>query len=56
VEVRATSAGRSATNPAAVISALLMNYNMLDGDVGEPSTIDATFMNASQAGMTYLTA
>src|SRR3954470_23695439 len=33
VEVRATSAARSATNPAAVISALLMNYNMIAGGV-----------------------
>jgi len=56
VEVRATSAGRSATNPAAVISALLMTYNMLDGDVGEPSEITAEFVNASQTGMTYPTA
>lgn len=36
VEVRATSAARSATNPAALLSALLMTYNMLDGDVRKP--------------------
>lgn len=56
VEVRATSAARSATNPAAVLSALLLNYNMLDGEVGEPSVITAEFQNASQTGMTYPTA
>lgn len=56
IEVRATSAARSATNPAAVLSALLMTYNMLDGDVGEPSMSSAEFVNASQAGMTYPTA
>src|SRR4051812_20058945 len=28
IEVRATSAGRSATNPAALMTGLLMNYNM----------------------------
>lgn len=57
VEVRATSAARSATNPAALLSgALLMNYQMLDGDVGEVSTIKATFVNAAAAGMTYPTA
>lgn len=56
VEVRPTSAGRSATNPAAVLSALLTTYNFLDGDVGEPSTITAEFVNASQTGMTYPTA
>lgn len=56
VEVRATSAARSATNPAAVMSALLMTYNMLDGDVGEPSVMTASFRNASQSGVTYPTA
>lgn len=55
VEVRATSAARSATNPAALLSALLMNYNMLSGGVGQPSSIVAEFVNASQAGMTYPT-
>lgn len=56
IEVRATSAGRSATNPASVMSGLLMTYNMLNGGVGEPSTINAEFVNAAQAGMTYPTA
>jgi hypothetical protein len=56
VEVRATSAARSATNPAAVLSALLTTFNMLDGDVGEPSMTSAEFVNASQTGMQYLTA
>ncbi len=56
VEVRPTSAARSATNPAAVISALLMSYNFVDGDVGEPSETTAEFVNASQTGMTYPTA
>jgi hypothetical protein len=53
VEVRATSAVRSATNPAAVLSALMMNYNMLAGGIGDASTITAEFQNAAQAGMTY---
>ncbi len=56
IEVRPTSAARSATNPAAVISALLMSYNFVDGDVGEPSETTAEFVNASQTGMTYPTA
>lgn len=55
IEVRATSSARSATNPAAVMSGLLMNYNMLDGGVGEASQITAEFDNGSQAGMTYPT-
>jgi len=56
VEVRATSAARSTTNPAAVMSALLFNYNMLTGGVGEASTMSAEFVNAAQAGVTYPTA
>ena len=55
VEVRATSAARSATNPAAVLSALLMSYNMLSGSLGEASGTSAEFVNGSQAGMTYPT-
>jgi len=53
VEVRATSAVRSATNPAAVMSALLFSYEMINGAIGAGSTITATFQNASQAGITY---
>jgi len=53
IEVRPTSAGRSATNPAAVMSGLLMSYSFLDGGVGEASEITAEFVNASQAGVTY---
>jgi hypothetical protein len=53
IEVRATSAARSATNPAALMTGLLMNYNMLDGGVGDASTIDAEFVNSAQAGITY---
>lgn len=55
IEVRATSAARSATNPAALMSGLLMTYNMLSGGIGEASTITAEFTNGSQAGMTYPT-
>jgi hypothetical protein len=56
IEVRATSAARSATNPAAVMSGLLTTYNMLAGGIGEVSKIQAEFVNASQAGITYPTA
>jgi hypothetical protein len=55
IEVRATSAARSATNPAALMTGLLMNYNMLNGGVGDASTIQAEFTNSSQSGMTYPT-
>jgi hypothetical protein len=56
IEVRPTSGARSATNPAAVLTGLLMNYNMLAGGIGEASTISAEFVNSSQAGLTYPTA
>ena len=56
VEVRPTSAIRSATNPAAVMSALMFDYKFVDGSVGEPSMTTATFKNGSQAGVTYPTA
>jgi len=55
VEIRATSAGRSATNPGITMSALLFTYNPLDGEIGEPSMITAEFANASQNGIQYLT-
>jgi hypothetical protein len=55
IEVRATSAARSATNPAAVMSGLLMNYNMISGGIGEASQISAQFVNGASAGLTYPT-
>jgi hypothetical protein len=56
IEVRATSSARSSTNPAALMTGLLMNYNMLQGGIGEASKITAEFVNASQTGVTYPTA
>lgn len=56
VEVRKSSAARSATNPAYVLSALLFGYQMVSGAVGEPSKITVPFVNASQTGVQYLTA
>lgn len=56
VEVRATSAARSTTNPAWVMSALLFEYPMMSGGVGEASTATYEFANAAQTGVTYLTA
>ena len=55
IEVRNDSAARSATNPAYVMSALLFNYPMLSGSIGEASTLDLEFTNASQTGIQYLT-
>lgn len=56
VEVRATSAARSATNPGIVMTALLFNYSPLSGSIGDASTFSAEFQNASQTGITYPTA
>lgn len=56
VEVRPTSGARSATNPAAVMTGLLFNYNFLDGSIGDASAITAEFKNNSQTGITYPTA
>lgn len=56
IEVRGTSAARSTTNPAFLMSGLLFNYAMLDGSIGEPSMITAEFANGAQAGVTYPTA
>jgi hypothetical protein len=56
VEVRATSAARSTTNPAALMQALLFSYNMLAGSIGDASSFSAEFVNASQTGVTYPTA
>lgn len=55
VEIRPTSGSRSSTNPAALMSALLFEYKFLDGQIGEPSMIQAVFQNAAQAGITYPT-
>jgi hypothetical protein len=58
VEVRPTSAARSATNPAALLTALLTTYTFLDGSVTDTTGtgMTAVFTNASQTGMTYPTA
>jgi hypothetical protein len=56
IEVRPTSAARSATNPAYTMTGVLPSYQGLNGDVGEASTISATFRNASQVGIQRLTA
>jgi hypothetical protein len=55
VEVRATSAARSATNPGIVMTALLFNYSGLAGNIGDASSFSAEFTNASQSGITYPT-
>jgi len=58
VEIRPTSTGRSATNPAHYMaSGLLFTYSGLDGEVGNAAKITAEFKNApGGTGITYLTA
>jgi hypothetical protein len=48
-----TSGAISATNPGWTMSGLLFDYSMLDGGVGEPSTLTVELSNASQAGIVY---
>jgi hypothetical protein len=55
LEVRPTSGTRSATNPAALLTARLFNYSGFTGKVGEAATTEAIFRNASTAGLTWVT-
>lgn len=56
VEVRPVNGGRTATNPAFLMSALLYDYPFLDGGVGDAAKVSVEFANAAQAGITYPTA
>jgi hypothetical protein len=56
IEVRGTNAARSATNPAWVMSGLLMTYPMLAGKVGDANSGTYEFVNGSQTGVQYLIA
>ncbi len=57
VEVRPTSAARSATNPAALLAtAQMFDYKFLDASIGDVPATTATFKNSGNAGMTYPTA
>lgn len=55
VKIRPTTAAISPTNPEFTMSARLFNYSPLAATVGEASTMDLTFRNASQAGVTVAT-
>jgi hypothetical protein len=56
IEVRATNAARSATNPAFLMSGLLMSYTLMDGKVGDANMATYEFQNGAAAGVTYPTA
>lgn len=51
VTVKPTSDAVSATNPEYSMMALLFNYSPIAGAVGEASTTDITFRNASSTGL-----
>jgi hypothetical protein len=51
VTVKPTSAAVGATNPEYSMMALMFSYNPIDGAVGEASTTEVVFRNASQTGL-----
>jgi hypothetical protein len=55
VEVRPLNAARSTTNPGYSMSALMYGYTPVSGSVGDALTVDITFQNASQSGLSRLT-
>jgi hypothetical protein len=56
LEVRPTSGTRSATNPAALMTARLFSYPGFSGKIGDAATTEAIFRNGSTAGLTWATA
>lgn len=56
IEVLPTSATVSATNPSYSGTFVLLEYTPISGGVGDLSTMDVTFRNASQAGIVRGTA
>jgi hypothetical protein len=56
VVVKPNNTTTSTTNPSFWISALLFGYTPIDGSVGDASTMDIEFRNASQLGMVVSTA
>jgi hypothetical protein len=51
VTVKPTNASISATNPEYTMSALMYSYNPIAGAVGEASTTEVVFRNASSTGL-----
>lgn len=56
IEVRPTSASRSATNPALTMTSRIFSYAGISGKVGDASSFDAAFRNAGTAGPVWATA
>lgn len=55
IEIRPTSAARSATNPAVLMTGKLFTYNPLSGSIGDAATMSAEFKNSGSGGITYPT-
>ncbi len=51
VAIKADNAAISATNPEYQMTARMFSYSPIAGAVGEASTTDVTFRNASQTGL-----
>jgi hypothetical protein len=56
VGIRPVNSARSVTNPEYQLTALLFGYNPMDASVADVATTAVTFQNASQSGMSRLTA
>lgn len=55
LEVRPTSAARSVSNPAALMTGILYGYTGIAGAVGVASTMSVVIQNAGTAGLTWAT-
>jgi hypothetical protein len=55
VVVKPTSASVSSTNPSYSMTGIILNYNPIDGAVGDASTTEVTIRNASSTGLTRAT-
>lgn len=56
LEIRRTSSAASPTNPKLTMTARILSYAGLAGDVGDVATFDASFRNAGTAGPVWGTA
>jgi hypothetical protein len=56
VDVKPVSGARSTSNPSYVMTCLMPNYSPISGGIGTAVTTQVAFRNASQTGLTRLTA
>lgn len=55
IVVKPKSVAVSATNPSRTMQGILLNYNPLQGAVGEANATEVTFQNADQSGIVRAT-